>query len=237
MTSATSSSLDEVKIKHRSVLIGGSAGSVTLENSMEMALDGPRMEISRPLNVEDETMSSSYPSRLQGRISMSPYAPQADFSECSPCNTCVSKEGEESERHSEACPQRTDNKSDSYEDSLSGSFDMKESIRSYVDNVRSALCVKYSCFFPVCFITGSSLQPHYLLISHQTLYLQAFNTPRHPLGVLMNRLETVFKESYGGVGANKYLLSHAIAEVHSIIQRMHSIVRCVHVPNLEVEPS
>ena len=54
---------------------------------------------------------------------------------------------------------------------------------------------------------------------------QAFNTPRHPLGILMNRLETVFKESYGGVGANKFLLPHAIAEVHSIIQRMHSIVR------------
>lgn len=48
----------------------------------------------------------------------------------------------------------------------------------------------------------------------------------------MNRLETVFKESYGGVGANKYLLPHAIAEVHSIIQRMHSIVRYTFVRNL-----
>lgn len=65
---------------------------------------------------------------------MSPYAPQADLNECSPCNTCDNKEGEESTRHLEACPQRTDEKSDS-ENSTSGSFDMRESIRSYVDNV------------------------------------------------------------------------------------------------------
>lgn len=72
------------------------------------------------------------------------------------------------------------------------------------------------------------MQGLYYLYSLHYMYVsipQAFNTPRHPLGILMNRLETVFKESYGGVGANKFLLPHAIAEVHSIIQRMHSIVR------------
>ena len=56
---------------------------------------------------------------------------------------------------------------------------------------------------------------------------QAFNTPSHPLGILMNRLEAVFHESYGGVGTNKYLLPHAIAEMHSIIKRLHSIVRYI----------
>ena len=54
---------------------------------------------------------------------------------------------------------------------------------------------------------------------------QAFNTEKHPLGTLMQRLEIVYKASYGGIGANKYLLPHAIAETHSLIQRIHSIVR------------
>ena len=54
---------------------------------------------------------------------------------------------------------------------------------------------------------------------------QAFSTERHPLGTLMQRLEIVYKASYGGMGANKYLLPHAIAETHSLIQRIHSIVR------------
>ena len=57
--------------------------------------------------------------------------------------------------------------------------------------------------------------------------LQAFNTEKHPLGTLMQRLEIVYKASYGGIGANKYLLPHAIAETHSLIQRIHSIVRYV----------
>jgi amyotrophic lateral sclerosis 2 protein len=54
---------------------------------------------------------------------------------------------------------------------------------------------------------------------------QAFNTEIHPLGILMQRLEIVYKASYGGMGANKYLLPHAIAETHSLIQRIHGIVR------------
>ena len=57
--------------------------------------------------------------------------------------------------------------------------------------------------------------------------IQAFNTDKHPLGTLMQRLEIVYKASYGGIGANKYLLPHAIAETHSLIQRIHGIVRYV----------
>lgn len=56
---------------------------------------------------------------------------------------------------------------------------------------------------------------------------KAFNTPDHPLGMLMNRLELVYRMSYAGIGASKFLLPHAIAETHSIIQRMHGIVRFV----------
>ncbi len=57
---------------------------------------------------------------------------------------------------------------------------------------------------------------------------KAFNTPDHPLGTLMNRIEMVYRLSYAGVGASKFLLPHAIAETHSIIQRIHSIVRYIY---------
>ena len=63
---------------------------------------------------------------------------------------------------------------------------------------------------------------------------QAFSTPTHPLGVLMGSLEQVFKDSYAGIGANRYLLPQAIAETHSLIKRLYGIVRsawavmCVH---------
>ena len=56
---------------------------------------------------------------------------------------------------------------------------------------------------------------------------KAFNTPDHPLGMLMNRIEMVYRLSYGGIAASKFLLPHAIAETHSMIQRIHGIVRCV----------
>ena len=70
-----------------------------------------------------------------------------------------------------------------------------------------------------------------LMMSHDSCILvvhsssQAFNNPSHPLGTLMNRLEMVYHASYGGIGANKYLLPHAIAETHSLIKRIHTIVR------------
>lgn len=58
---------------------------------------------------------------------------------------------------------------------------------------------------------------------------KAFNTPDHPLGALMNRIELVYRLSYAGVGASKFLLPHAIAETHSTIQRIHGVVRYIHV--------
>ena len=69
-----------------------------------------------------------------------------------------------------------------------------------------------------------------LMMSHDICILvhspsQAFSNPIHPLGTLMNRLEMVYHASYGGIGANKYLLPHAIAETHSLIKRIHTIVR------------
>ncbi|KAL5489459.1 hypothetical protein EMCRGX_G018552 [Ephydatia muelleri] len=54
---------------------------------------------------------------------------------------------------------------------------------------------------------------------------KAFSTPTHPLGVLMGSLEQVFKDSYAGIGANRYLLPQAIAETHSLIKRLYGIVR------------
>ena len=54
---------------------------------------------------------------------------------------------------------------------------------------------------------------------------KAFGTPDHPLGMLMDRIEMVYRLSYGGLEASKYLLPHAIAETHSTIQRIHGIVR------------
>lgn len=44
----------------------------------------------------------------------------------------------------------------------------------------------------------------------------------------MNHIEDVFRDSYSGIGANKFLLPHAIAEVHYIIKRLHSIIRYSH---------
>lgn len=54
---------------------------------------------------------------------------------------------------------------------------------------------------------------------------KAFNTSTHPLGILMNNLESVFRDSYGGIGANQFLLVHAISEIQYIIKRLHGIIR------------
>lgn len=67
--------------------------------------------------------------------------------------------------------------------------------------------------------------PEDVRVGIQNYVDKAFNTPDHPLGALMNRLELVYRLSYGGIGASKFLLPHAIAETHSIIQRIHVIVR------------
>ena len=200
MTSAAS--VDEVKLRHRSALVTSLSAT-----SGDVQTTEDRPEISRPLNIEESTLCCSYPSGMSYRISLSPYAPQADLSEGSQSNV---KEERPSSDTAIQRTERTEDKSD-LEETISASFDMKETIRAYVDNVMQHIHV---------YVFSSTFK---LIVCD--CCVQAFNTPRHPMGILMNRLETVFKESYGGVGANKFLLPHAIAEVHSIIQRMHSIVR------------
>ena len=71
----------------------------------------------------------------------------------------------------------------------------------------------------------TAIGPGDVRVGIQNYVDKAFNTPDHPLGALMNRIELVYRLSYGGLGASKFLLSHAIAETHSIIQRIHCIVR------------
>ncbi len=72
---------------------------------------------------------------------------------------------------------------------------------------------------------GMAVGPKDVREGIQSYVDKAFNTPDHPLGALMNKLELVYRYSYGGIGASKFLLPHAIAETHSLIQRIHGIVR------------
>lgn len=135
-----------------------------------------RPEISRPINLEESTLCCSYPSGLSYKINVSPYAPQADFTDA------VAQSGNESQLSSA----EADNGQSDIETAV-GPEDVRTGIQNYVD--------------------------------------KAFNTHDHPLGMLMNRIELVYRFSYGGVGVCKFLLPHAIAETHSIIQRVHGIVR------------
>ena len=135
MTSGSSgSSLDEIRMKHRSAMI--SSSSIIAPDDLQ-SLEGrleERLEISRPLNIEDSTMCCSYPSGLSYRMSMSPYAPHADSSP-SPTNIGAA-EVEDSSSDKEV--ERSESKSD-MEETISESFDMKETIRAYVDNVSTTL--------------------------------------------------------------------------------------------------
>ncbi|KAK0086427.1 hypothetical protein PV325_003204 [Microctonus aethiopoides] len=54
--------------------------------------------------------------------------------------------------------------------------------------------------------------------------LTAFDSRHHPLGGLLNELATVYTASYGGVRVHPLLLSHAVAELHSITSRIYDIV-------------
>ena len=83
----------------------------------------------------------------------------------------------------------------------------------------ASLCITVYHCVSLCIMIAA-----YVLVVHFSPF-QAFSNPRHPLGILMNRLEMVYHTSYGGIGANKYLLPHAIAETHSLIKRIHTIVR------------
>ena len=57
---------------------------------------------------------------------------------------------------------------------------------------------------------------------------QAFDTPFHPLGKLMEGLVDVYRATYVGVGAHPRLLYHAVQEVMSYVKRVYRIVRSVY---------
>ena len=124
------SSLDEIRMRHRSMMVSSSSMKATASDDLQTLEE--RLEISRPLNIEDSTMCCSYPSGLSYRMSMSPYAPHADGSP-SPTNIgAAGAEGDScsSDKEVEGGESRSD-----IEETVSGSFDMKETIRAYVDNV------------------------------------------------------------------------------------------------------
>ena len=139
------SSLDEIKMRHRSAMI--SSSSIKASNDLQTLEE--RLEISRPLNIEESTMCCSYPSGLSYRQSLSPYAPHADGS---PSPTNIDAEEDSS---SDKDVERTECQSD-MEETVSGSFDMKETIRAYVDNVST---MKF------CLLT-------LLLLSHDICYCE-----------------------------------------------------------------
>lgn len=51
------------------------------------------------------------------------------------------------------------------------------------------------------------------------------DSEHHPLGILMKQLETVYHESYSGIGASRFLLPHGICDAKNIIKQLHNIVR------------
>ncbi|KAI4494098.1 hypothetical protein M0802_009252 [Mischocyttarus mexicanus] len=54
--------------------------------------------------------------------------------------------------------------------------------------------------------------------------VQAFESPHHPLGILLTEIATVYTATYGGVRVHPLLLSHAVTELHSITLRIYDIV-------------
>ncbi|XP_077997959.1 alsin-like isoform X2 [Glandiceps talaboti] len=57
-------------------------------------------------------------------------------------------------------------------------------------------------------------------------YLEkAFDVPLHPLGQLVDSLVDVYRATYVGIGANRRLLTYAVAEIKSFVQRLYAIIR------------
>lgn len=56
-------------------------------------------------------------------------------------------------------------------------------------------------------------------------FLQACDTPLHPLGRLVETLVAVYRMTYVGVGANRRLLPQAVKEIKSYLYRIFQIVR------------
>ena len=44
----------------------------------------------------------------------------------------------------------------------------------------------------------------------------------------MKQLETVYHESYSGIGASRFLLPHGICDAKNMIKQLHNIVRLAH---------
>lgn len=55
--------------------------------------------------------------------------------------------------------------------------------------------------------------------------VKAFESSHHPLGMLLAELTTAYTATYGGVRVHPLLLSHAVAELHSIVARVYEVVR------------
>ena len=161
-----------------------------------------RVEISGPLHLQDEVVSS-YPPNLPSSgghahsLGHTPSVP-AHWLEDTPIKNDSAEE--DSIDYEEAVAKQRK------AESRDSKIDTTKAIQKYVDKVGVV---------------------NFAMVTTVICLLQAFNTPTHPLGVLMNHIEGVFRDSYGGVGANRFLLPHAIAEVHYIIKRLHTIIRWV----------
>ena len=139
MTSGSSGS--NMMLKHRSIIISGSSIAAAPDQDFQVA--EKRLEISRPLNIDNSnTYCSSCPPGLSCRTSLSPYAPQADLSEGSPSSVGDVIDREES-CCSEVDPRATDKNRSDLEETVSGLYNTKEAIRTYVDNVSNSVCTQH----------------------------------------------------------------------------------------------
>ncbi|KAK3916569.1 Alsin [Frankliniella fusca] len=59
----------------------------------------------------------------------------------------------------------------------------------------------------------------------QHYLVKAFESSHHPLGILLTELTTAYTATYGGVRVHPLLLSHAVAELHSVVARVYEVVR------------
>ncbi|XP_071484586.1 alsin-like [Diadema antillarum] len=59
----------------------------------------------------------------------------------------------------------------------------------------------------------------------QDYLTKAFDHPLHPLGRLVDNLVNVYRATYIGVGAHHWLLPFAVAEIHSYVNRLYSLLR------------
>ncbi|KAF5273636.1 hypothetical protein FQR65_LT04636 [Abscondita terminalis] len=67
--------------------------------------------------------------------------------------------------------------------------------------------------------------------------IKAFESSHHPLGSLLLDVTVAYTTTYGGLHAHPLLLTHAVAELHSIIRRLYDIVKLLFpaLPSFEKE--